>query len=388
MNDRFENILKESVGRCTLCGECLTRCPQMEFTLDEAKREKLNLLEGRPSRVLSECTSCFACQTYCPNDADPHGLILYRWHEKRRKGAPFYLKPVLPGFDGPNPWSQVAKYYSPEEREFYDTLTEDAEGRDVLFLGCNQLFDPLVADSPLLKDLKAVASPGICCGEPLYRLGLLDQFEKAARKWADHWRKKSPAKMVFICPAGHNMITNLYTKRLGLKIDFPTTTLVDWLDDRLRDMDQPKPLGLSVILHDSCHAKMLGESFYNKTRRIFAWAGIEVVEMEKSKTDSLCCGFASVAARFNPADLVAQGRGRLAEAQRSKADAMAVYCNGCGVLFSVLNRYNTRRVALYHIMELLDMAMGHKPAHLSHKSAGRLAKSAVEALVKARLGLS
>jgi Fe-S oxidoreductase len=387
MRDRFENILKNCVARCKLCGKCLELCPQIDLSPSQAKEEKLNLLEGKPSRVLSECSSCFACMSFCPNDADPHGLILYRWHEKRANGPPFYLQPVLPGAKSPNPISEVARAYSPKEKEFYDTFLEHAGGQEVLYLGCNQLFDPLLAISPLLKDLKAVASPDLCCGEPVYRLGLLDQFEDAARKWVEHWRAVAPSKMVFFCPACYNVVTNIYPKRLGIEIDFPTLTVFDWIEEKIKIIDPPKPLGMSVMLHDSCHAKMLGNSFYAQVRRIFSWAGIEVIEMKNSKTRSLCCGFASIAPRLNPVDVITQGRGRVAEARRSGADALAVYCNGCGVLFSVINRYSPRRIKVYHLLELLELACGRQPAHMSHQNAGRLAAATARTLMKAPLGI-
>jgi len=385
MNERLSSILQNAQDRCAVCGQCLYQCPQMDFTLLEAKAEKQKLLAGLPNNVLSRCTSCFACQAVCPNDADPHGLILFRRNEKRPE-APFFVRPGLPGYDGPNPWNEIKKYFTAEEKDFFASLSKPAKGKEVLFLGCNQLLNPFVAMSPMFADLPAVASPGICCGEPAFRLGLFERFEEQAAAWAKRWAQDPPSRMVFFCPAGLNMIRNVYPARLGIEIPFPVVSVFDWIEERLDSFGPPKPLGTKVILHDSCHAKMLGEPFYDQIRRLFAWAGVEVIEMEKSRADSLCCGFASIGGRYNPLDMTAQAKGRLKEARDSGADALGVYCNGCGIMFSVVNRFGGGNVEMFHLVELLGLAMGHAPLRLHDRRAAELCLAAGRALVKSGLG--
>jgi len=387
MNERLSSILENARERCTVCGQCLYQCPQMDFTLLEAKAEKQKLLVGLSNKVLSACTACFACQAACPNDADPLGLILFRRHEKH-PNAPFFVRPALPGRAAPSPWSEIQRYFTEEEQAFFRTLTSPAKGREVLFLGCNQLLNPFVAMSPMFADLPAVASPGICCGEPSLRLGLLGRFEEQATAWAKHWISDPPSRMVFFCPAGLNMIRNIYPERLGVEIPFPAVSIFDWIEERLDSFGPPKPLGKKVILHDSCHARMLGDPFYDQVRRLFAWAGVEVMEMKQSRADSLCCGLASIAGRYNPIDMIAQAGGRLKEARDSGAEALGVYCNGCEIMFSVVNRFSRRKVELSNLVELLGLAMGHAPARPYNRRAGELCVAAARALAKSGLQMT
>ena len=44
-------------SKCTVCGECLMKCPVLEMGEEEAKVEFKRLLDGEPTqRVLDECT--------------------------------------------------------------------------------------------------------------------------------------------------------------------------------------------------------------------------------------------------------------------------------------------------------------------------------------------
>ncbi|MFX0177256.1 MAG: heterodisulfide reductase-related iron-sulfur binding cluster [Candidatus Hodarchaeota archaeon] len=65
-------------SNCDSCEniDCLTRCQWIEFTdIEEARREKNKMINGENSRVLSECSTCYACDEYCPYGSHPFDLI-------------------------------------------------------------------------------------------------------------------------------------------------------------------------------------------------------------------------------------------------------------------------------------------------------------------------
>lgn len=66
---------------CTRCGECFTRCHYLDYDQDEAQQQITLLIEGKPSKVLKECSTCAACNNYCPEGANPFDLILKRNEE-------------------------------------------------------------------------------------------------------------------------------------------------------------------------------------------------------------------------------------------------------------------------------------------------------------------
>lgn len=67
--------------RCTVCGDCLTSCSYIEIGEDEAKVEFKKLIDGEPSRIVSECISCMGCDEICPEKANPFSLIIRRQEE-------------------------------------------------------------------------------------------------------------------------------------------------------------------------------------------------------------------------------------------------------------------------------------------------------------------
>ena len=55
--------------QCTVCGECLTFCPYIEISEEEAKEEFRKVIDGEASRVVSECVSCMGCDEICQEKA-------------------------------------------------------------------------------------------------------------------------------------------------------------------------------------------------------------------------------------------------------------------------------------------------------------------------------
>lgn len=86
---------KEDV--CARCGTCLVRCPVMHLAEEEARREIVNLREGRDSPVLTKCTSCLDCDFYCPRGCNPGELIINRWAAMNlERGLPERARYFLP----------------------------------------------------------------------------------------------------------------------------------------------------------------------------------------------------------------------------------------------------------------------------------------------------
>ncbi|MEM2958881.1 MAG: 4Fe-4S dicluster domain-containing protein [Candidatus Jordarchaeaceae archaeon] len=57
---------------CTECGDCLVKCPVMQLSPPEAKKEIRRLINSEKTKyVLAKCTTCFSCNIYCPQKADP-----------------------------------------------------------------------------------------------------------------------------------------------------------------------------------------------------------------------------------------------------------------------------------------------------------------------------
>src|SRR4030042_1553311 len=62
-------------SKCNLCGDCLVNCRYVDYDKDKAAAEIKLLMEGKEAEILSKCTTCIACNDYCPTGADPSNLI-------------------------------------------------------------------------------------------------------------------------------------------------------------------------------------------------------------------------------------------------------------------------------------------------------------------------
>ncbi len=67
--------------RCDLCGDCLVRCPYVEYDRDEAIEQFRRLIDGETPEIVTACVTCVACNQFCPQGARPFDLILERQEE-------------------------------------------------------------------------------------------------------------------------------------------------------------------------------------------------------------------------------------------------------------------------------------------------------------------
>jgi len=83
--------LKFDKTKCAECKaiSCLVKCQYMDFKgKDKAKKEWQKVINGEDSSVLKSCTTCYACEEYCPFGNHPFYLIVERQEEKGILPAP------------------------------------------------------------------------------------------------------------------------------------------------------------------------------------------------------------------------------------------------------------------------------------------------------------
>jgi Fe-S oxidoreductase len=147
------------------------------------------------------------------------------------------------------------------------------------------------------------------------------------------------------------------------------------------ELEFKHPLNMRVTVQESCYGKQFGPEYMNIPRELLSKAGAEVVEMENSRECMLCCGIGagfSPYSAYNPLKLTASTIKVMRSAKRSGAEAVATYCSGCMQMFSTgLVVYRTA-LPVYHILELLGMAMGET----SEPFKGRLARNMLAGVVR------
>jgi Fe-S oxidoreductase len=370
--------LREVLGwdKCTECGECLANCRYIKFSRHEAIQEIKKINEGlqEKSKAVRDCMSCYACNAFCPNDAHPYERIHYFWNERyEREGLPARASYLMPG-RLPN-FRQSLKYTNREKTLHEQWASDEPPAKTCLYPGCNLLAMPLLAEGAIFEKLPVWGRWDLCCGEMFFRMGALEPVRKTAKYLTDFYQGKDINELVFVCPAGYNMFSNVLPEQFGASFDFKKTFFTDWFIDRIEDgtFKIKKKLSGTVVLHDSCHARVLGVDFMESQRNLLKMLGLEVVETEQHHEHGLCCGVAAGCNSFSLMDLSKWGMKGLIALDKSDADEAAIYCTGCLLTLGIMRLANPFGKTLRHVVEYTREALGEKVNRTNTKKALQMA---------------
>ncbi len=344
---------------CKECGQCLANCRYIHLPASDAVREIKNLNQGNTSFILENCISCYACNTFCPNNAHPYERILFAMKERYdTDGLPKRASYLLPG-RRPNFREDLT--YDPAEKALHTRWNTDTPpAKTVLYPGCNLLSMPLLATGKVFEKLPVWGRWDLCCGEMYFRTGLLDKAEETAHKLTRFYSTKDIKEMVFVCPACYNMFTIVLPQQFGARFNFKTTFFTDWFLQEIENgtFDIKETLTGSVVIHDSCHGRILGNSFMEKQRQLLKRLGLEVNETQLNRDKGLCCGMAAGAKKFSVMDLIKNAMRQLIALDRSKGKETAIYCTGCLLMFSTVRPLRPFGKKMRHFLEYIRKALG------------------------------
>jgi Fe-S oxidoreductase len=122
-----------------------------------------------------------------------------------------------------------------------------------------------------------------------------------------------------------------------------------------------KQLKRSVAVHDSCHARILGNEVMETDRKLYSLMGLEMREMDNNHEEGYCCGMAAGCNRYRPDDMYFASVKELREARRTGADELAVYCGGCQLTMAMMRWLYPGAPPVRHLLEYLAEATGEAP---------------------------
>jgi len=355
---------------CDLCGLCFHLCPVLQLPLNDAKEEINNLIKGRKTKyVLQKCNTCFSCNLYCPQNANPYQLILERWNDLyKERGAPPLYYFVCPTEDG-NIWQLLNLFLSKREKTWiYKWMHYVPKSEDTVLLIGNytHLFPFIIGGSKLLDHFKPIDRIDQWEGGAyLYQGGYLDIVQKIAKRTKKDFDSWGIKNIVATLDAVEYIFKEVHPKEMGVNHDQKFMNFNSWLLDKISsgDLNLQKQLDITVTVHDNCYSKAAG-GYWEEPRSILEKCGCTILEMNHIKKDSLCCGFGAGASWVKnislPFDMISEGVKKFKEAEETGAKALITYCGGCLYLMWATKELLGSKIDLFHIIEIVRMSMGEE----------------------------
>ena len=302
--------------------------------------------EGQALEAIFNCQACGACDVGCKItrfNLEPLAHNIALKERAVEKGlAPVELKAAANSLAKQKTMLPDCKK-ADRENWASGLRLKDVSGKEtaeyVFFPGCQYAYDPDLkkkakAYARVLKnagvDLGYLGKLDMCCGGRAKQAGFRDAFEEAAKANAAAWEKAGAVKIVTPCSDCYHAIKRQYAL-LGVKVE--VVHAVELIADliKAKKIKFKKPVNKAVTYHDPCHLGRLGEphedwdgtevkilnqvhtweparpryagtyGVYEAPREILAAIpGVRLIEMERIRENSWCCGAGGGCSVFNP----------------------------------------------------------------------------------------
>jgi Fe-S oxidoreductase len=371
LTELYDQMKKQVIQDCNLCGICVDVCPVIPLTplssvpASDIQSKVINLLkDGIMSEEASiraaSCIHCATCQDLCPQDINPvtlQELLQLELINLGQKHHPvmeikvgehiYYLSDIL-----------ASMQIKPEEKRWLSNVPNNPKQKDVVvFTGCALVMMPdkifLIADilEKLSLDFVIVGGGELCCGARYLGINLdkADAYGKALLHTLDTFK---PQQVIFCCAGCAYYVTRL--DREISPVHFKYDEMFHFLSQHVTELEFIQSINKRVTLHDPCSfSRGLGDTTSLRTL-LKAVPGLKLIEMDKNKKQSMCCGVA--ASRKMPEISQTMVKRCLEEAAKTGAEVMVDACQGCHLQFCP--EENKYPFQIEHLLTLIGQAMG------------------------------
>lgn len=331
-NEKMEKMLSDladSVYECSICGMCGEACPLSLRTIEmwESMRESL---------VAS-------------------GLGPLKQHEALIKSIENYDNPWMQPRTQRDRWARTAKNMLDARKVPIDLL---------YYVGCTASYDPevnIVAKN--LADILSATGMTVgtlgkdekCCGSTLLRLGEVEKARALAKQNVELFKKTKAKRIVTTCAGCYKTLFQDYPRLTGEKLPVVHVTqlLVELIEQGkigLKETDKKE----LVTYHDPCH---LGRhtKMYDWPRKLLNLIpGITLVEMERTRERSRCCGAGGGLKTLNQELAFKIAEKRIEDAEATGASILVTSCPFCKQTLVEGARRRGDKIKVLDITELVS----------------------------------
>lgn len=347
MRDYIVSSGADTLSLCMQCGLCTNLCPYRLVTgeVSEAfnirKMQRLGQLglEGfEEENILFACVTCGMCLVNCPREVEIINNVRSMRNTTVAAGfLPGGLRPIAGSLHANgNPWAGEQEKRA-KWQEGLDIPAFSEETEYLLYVCCTSCYDTRsqkIAKS-VVKLLKqagvsfgVLTADEVCCGESIRKLGDEELFTKLAQSNIQLFKDKGVKKIITTSPHCLFAFKQDYPELGG---NFEAVHYTELLRDLLKEgkLSIPGELAKKVAFHDPCYLGRHNEVYDAPRELVQAVPGAELLELGRTKNNSLCCGggggrvWAEVpfGERF--------GELRITDAVDKKADILVTACPYC-----------------------------------------------------------
>ncbi len=114
-----------------------------------------------------------------------------------------------------------------------------------------------------------------------------------------------------------------------------------------------------MAVTDSCYCSELGDGFFEAIRGLYRAAGINVVELENSRYDSLSCGFASgLRNNYDRTQVSVEAKKKVDQVLTTGTKDVSCNCPGCWVSIVQSSKENNAGLKVYFAINEFLRAFG------------------------------
>jgi len=318
-------------------------------------------LDERGIEVLYQCLECSHCLTWCLPEIDIAEIVeTVRIRLVSEGRQPVGLNRLE---------STVKEHHNPygeehSKRTSWMEMQKGGKTSIAYFSGCTAAY----REEQIAKDTVSVLSSlgysvhvtpdEWCCGSPLLRTGFVETALEQARHNVEVFNSLDVDEIVVTCPGCYRVLTKDYPSH-GLEISKPIRHLSELLDSRIKDLGSGKITG-RITYHDPCH---LGRhcGVYEQPRSVInRVSGGNLVEMERSGDNSMCCGNGAGLRTLFPEKAKIIGTERVHQAKQIGADTLVTACPFCK---NMLASQAGPDLSVFDLSEFIVMAQKGERVH-------------------------
>ena len=336
--------------KCTLCGECLVKCPYLAYSEEKAKDEFKKLINSESTPVTADCITCAACNKFCPEGANPFDLI----NDRQEETGTFKL-------------TKQAEAIFKMGTRMKSEVIKGEPGKPVMNLCVMGDLHPGIIEGQLFEGFTFLKGADYFCYFGMIHAGTPSAVKDNAQTFVDNLTKTGAKEIICYHDDCYAMLANKIIE-YGITLPFKPVHIIEYLRDYVKEhQNQIKKLDMKIAYQQPCASRY---TFEKDTilDELFELIGVERVSRKYDRLYALCCGNSQAGMVNVSKEVEVEWRMKnIMDAKDAGAEAMVFLCPVC--ILGLRGRAKAQGLEPYILSNLVRLALGEE---LTHGGAGKV----------------